>query len=318
MDKLAPLRRLDRYQRRTPVAAVIFGVLKKASDDSAGNFAALITYYGFLSLFPLLLLAISILGFIVQNNQSALTVVQSSALAKIPPLGDTLAHGHLRGSGLGVVVGALGALWGGLSITVVAQHAFNQVAGVPYNRRPDFIKVRLRGVRLLLTVGVLEVAATAITGAITGIGAGAALAVGGFAVAFAFNVALFFIAFRQLTAASVPTRALWPGIAFASLGWELVQSLGGFYVAHVLKNATTTYGTFATVIGLITWLYLGARIVLYAAELNSVLYRRYWPRSLLDPPTDADDAVHRSLVTMQDRGPREEVEVTFRPPPVTH
>jgi len=313
---LALLRRLDSYQRRKAPAAIFVAILKKASDDSAGNFAALITYYGFLSLFPLLLLAISILGFVVQNNQDALQTIQSSALARIPPLGNTLASGHLRGSGLGVLVGALGALWGGLSITVVAQHAFNQISGVPYNRRPDFIKVRLRGVRLLLTVGVLEIAATAITGAISGIGAGLALAVGGFVAAFAFNVALFFLAFRQLTPKSVPTRALWPGIAFASLSWELLQSLGGLYVAHVLKNASATYGTFATVIGLLTWLYLGARLVVYAAELNSVLYRRYWPRSLIEPPTTADEAVHRSLVTMQDRGPREDVEVTFKPPPV--
>ncbi len=315
---LALLRRLDSYQRRKAPAAIVVAILKKASDDSAGNFAALITYYGFLSLFPLLLLAISILGFVVQNNQDALQTIQSSALARIPPLGNTLASGHLRGSGLGVLVGALGALWGGLSITVVAQHAFNQISGVPYNRRPDFVKVRLRGVRLLLTVGVLEIGATAITGAISGIGAGLALAVGGFVIAFAFNVGLFFLAFRQLTPRSVPTRALWPGIAFASLSWELLQSLGGLYVAHVLKNASATYGTFATVIGLLTWLYLGARLVVYAAELNSVLYRRYWPRSLIEPPTTADEAVHRSLVTMQDRGPRENVEVTFTPPPVAH
>jgi YihY family inner membrane protein len=318
VDKLAPLRRLDRLQRRQPVAAVIFGVIRKSSDDNAGNFAALLAYYGFLSIFPLLLLAVSILGFIIQDNKSALQTIEASALAEIPVIGDSVATGHLRGSGLGVAVGALGALWGGLSITIVVQNAFNAISGVPYNRRPNFVKLRLRGLRLLVTVGVLEIVSTVIAGVVSGNGESLPLAVGGYVVAFAFNVALFFLAFRQLSPETMPTRALWPGIAFSAISWELLQSLGGLYVAHVLKNASATYGTFATVIGLLAWLFLGARLVIYAAELNSVLHRRYWPRSLLGPATVADDAVHRSLAEMQDRSAREEVEVSFDPPPVPH
>jgi len=318
VDKLAPLRRLDRFQRRKPFAAVIVAVLRKTSDDNGGSFAALMAYYGFLSLFPLLLLAVSTLGFIVQSNATALANVQASALRNFPMIGPTLAQGHLRGSGIGVVVGALGALWGGLAITIAVQNAFNQINGVRYERRPDFIKLRLRGARLLASVGVLEILATTLTGAISGIGVSVELALAGFVVALAFNVALFLIAFRQLTPSSTPTRALWPGIAFAAVAWELLQSLGGLYVAHVLKNASATYGSFATVIGLLAWLYLGARVVVYAAELNSVLANRYWPRSILAPQTSADDDVHRSLAQMQDRSDAEEITVKFRPPPVTH
>jgi membrane protein len=318
VDKLALLRRVDRFQRREPLPGVLVAVARKASDDNAGSYAALMAYYGFLSLFPLLLLAISILGFIVQSNTSALHTIERSGLPNIPVLGESLQHGHLRGSGIGVVVGALGSLWGGLSITLAAQNAFNQIHGLAYARRPNFLKLRLRGLRLLVTIGVLEIISTTIAGAVAGISTGAAIAVAGFVVAFAFNVLLFFLAFRQLTSAHIPTRALWPGIAFATVGWELLQTLGGLYVAHVLTNATATYGIFATVIGLLAWLYLGARIVVYAAELNSVLHNHYWPRSLLGPATAADDAVHRSLAQIQDRSDREEVEVTFRPPPVAH
>ena len=124
---LALLRRLDSYQRRKAPSAIIVATLKKASDDGAGGFAAVIAYYGFLSLFPLLLLAISILGFIVQSNASALSTVEHSGLPNIPLLGDTLKQGHLRGSGIGLAVGALGALWGGLAITLAVQNAFNQI-----------------------------------------------------------------------------------------------------------------------------------------------------------------------------------------------
>ena len=316
---LALLRRLDSYQRRKAPAAVIVATLKKTSDDGGGGFAALIAYYGFLSLFPLLLLAISILGFIVQSNTSALRTIEHSGLPNIQPLGDTLKHGHLRGSGIGLAVGALGALWGGLAVTLAVQNVFNQIVAVPYDRRPNFIKLRLRGLRLLGTIGTLEIIATTIAGVMSGgLHAAVWLKVAAFAVALAFNVLLFFIAFRQLTNPTVPTRALWPGIAFAAAGWELLQSLGGVYVAHVLKNAGATYGLFATVIGLLAWIYLGARLIIYGAELNSVLLHHYWPRSILDPPTAADDAVHRSLAQIQDRSEREEVDVRLTPPPVGH
>jgi YihY family inner membrane protein len=315
VDKLAPIRGFDRLQRRHRVLGVTFAVLKKVSDDGAGNYAALMAYYGFLSLFPLLLLAVAILGFIVQSDANARTTILHSGLPNIPIIGDSLKHGHLAGSGIGVAVGALGSLWAGLGITMAAQTTFNQISGVPYDRRPNFLKVRLHGIRLLFGVGVLEVLATTIAGLMsTGFG-GPLLVVAGFVVALGFDVLLFFFAFRQLTHASVPTRALWPGIVFASIGWELLQTLGGLYLAHVVKKAGATYGSFAGVIGLLAWLYLGARLVVYAAELNNVLLHRYWPRSVLAPPTSADQDVYRALAAVGERLPQEHVEVRFGPPP---
>jgi membrane protein len=313
MDFLAPVRSFDQLQRRHKALAVPLAVLKKVSDDGAGNFAALIAYYAFLSMFPLLLLAVAILGFIVHSDASVRSAIENSGLPHIPPF-NSLANGHLRGSGVGIIIGALGALWAGLGVTMVLQNVFNQINGVPYNRRPNFIKVRLRGVRLLLTVGVLEIVATSIAGVLSAGHHGALLTVAGILVAFGFNVLLFFFSFRQLTTETVATSKLWPGIIFASIGWELLQSLGGLYVAHVLHGADATYGSFAAVIGLIAWLYLGARVVVYGAELNSVVDHHYWPRSLLDPPAPADDDVHRTLAEVQERGAQENVSVTFTPP----
>jgi membrane protein len=313
VDKLAPVRRFDRLQRGHPALAVPLAVLKKVSDDSAGNYAALIAYYAFLSLFPLLLLAVAILGFVAHGDASARQTIAHSGLPNIANLRSSLAHGHLRGSGVGIVIGALGSLWAGLGVTMILQTTFNQIYGVPYDRRPNFIKVRLRGLRLLLTVGVLQIAATAIAGLATG-GGGTLLVIAGFVVSMAFNVLLFFLAFRQLTTETVPTRALWAGIIFAAIGWELLQTIGTVYVNHVVHNAGATYGTFATVIGLLAWLYLGARVIVYGAELNSVLEHHYWPRSLLEPRTPADDAVHRALAEEQERERHEDVNVTFDSP----
>jgi YihY family inner membrane protein len=314
MDKLAPIRSFDRLQQRRKLLAVPLAVQKKVSDDGAGNYAALIAYYGFVSLFPLLLLAVSVLGFIVHSDAGARSTILSSGLPDIPIIGTTLKDGHLTGSGIGIVIGAVGALWAGLGITNTLQNTFNQIYGVPYERRPNFLKLRLRGLRLLLAVGVFELVTISLTGLISAGVGGAVLDVAGFVVTIALNAALIAVAFRFLADSSVPKRELLPGIVFATIGWELLQAVGGIYVHHVLAKASSTYGSFAEVIGLLAWLYLAARIIVYAAELNSVLAHHYWPRSLLEPTTKADDEVRASLAKAQERVPREHVEVSFETP----
>ena len=101
------------------------------------------------------------------------------------------------------------------------------------------------------------------------------------------NFGLFLAAFRLMTASRVPTRDLWLGVLVAGVLWEILQVLGGYYVGHVVKNSTNTYGTFAFVIALLVWLHLGAQLTLYAAEVNVVVTRRLWPRSLLGAPDRA-------------------------------
>jgi YihY family inner membrane protein len=314
MDKLAPIRSLDRFQQRHGALAVPLAVQKKVSEDGAGNYAALIAYYGFLSLFPLMLLAVATLGFVVQSDASARHAIQSSGLPDIPIIGATLKSGHLTGSGIGIAVGALGSLWAGFAVTTALQNTFNQINGVPYKNRPNFVALRLRGLRLLFAVGLLELVTISLTGVISaGIG-GVALDIVGFLVTFALNAALFFVAFRLLSPTSLQRSRLWPGVLFATVAWELIQALGGIYVHHVLVKASATYGSFAGVIGLLAWLYLGARVVVYAAELNSVLANRYWPRSLLGPATTADNKVRRALAEVEERSAGEAVDVTFSSP----
>jgi membrane protein len=122
---------------------------------------------------------------------------------------------------------------------------------------------------------------------------------------------LFFAAFRLLTSKEVPTRDLWPGVVIASVLWTILQAVGGYFVGHHLKSASGTYGVFALVIGLLSWLYLGAQMLLYAAEINVVKAKRLWPRGLLDPPVAADRETLRSLAKIEERTPEENVEVNF-------
>src|SRR5665213_1462173 len=223
----ALLDRFDRYQQRKPLLAVPLAVLKKFSDDGAGNKAALIAYYGFFSLFPLLLLLTTILGFVLAGDQSAQDAVRNSVLKQIPVFGVHV--DSLRGSGVGLAVGLVGALLSGLGVTMATQNAFNTVYAIPHKDRPSFLGARLRSVKLLIVIGVLQLVSTAAAGLVAGGLGGALLTVAGIAVSLVLNFVMFFAVFRLMTDDAVTTRELWPGIAIAALGWELLQALGGLY-----------------------------------------------------------------------------------------
>jgi hypothetical protein len=211
-------------------------------------------------------------------------------------------------------IGIVATLWAGLGVTIAAQNAFNRVYAIPHYEQPDFLTSRWRGLRVLAVAGVLQVISTVAAGLVSGGVGGSWLTVAGIVFSLLVNLLLFTAVFRFLIPRTVPLAELWPGIVLAAVGWEVLQTVGGLYVAHVIKGANQTYGTFATVIGLMAWLYLGARIVVYAAQINVVLTRGLWPRSLMDPPEPADRRARATLAKMEERDRRETVEVAFHPP----
>lgn len=312
MDLLAPVRAFDRFQRRHAPLAIAVAVVRNFSDQEAGNSAALIAYWGFFSLFPLLLVFTTILGFVLQSDPSVERSVVHSAIGQFPIIGVHTAT--LSGSGVALAIGLVAALVSGLGVTLAAQKAFNRVYAVPHSEQPNFLVSRWRGLKLLLVVGVMQVLSTIASGLVTGGLGGPLLSFAGIVVSLLLNLALFYLAFRFLTDDAVPTHDLLPGVALATVGWEVLQAVGGLYVKHVVKGADEAYGTFATVIGLLAWLYLGARIVVYAAEINVVLRRRLWPRSLMDPPEPADRRARAALAKMEERDDKQTVDVEFHPP----
>jgi membrane protein len=312
MDVVAPVRAFDRFQRRHAPLAITVAVLRNFSDQGAGNNAALIAYWGFFSIFPLLLLFVTILAFVLHGDATAQHSIEQSVIRQFPIIGQH--PGFIRRSGAALGIGIVGTLISGLGVTVAAENAFNRVYAVPHRKQPNFLIARWRGLKLLAVVGVLQVVSTIASGLVSAGFGGVFLTIGGIVVSLALNLCLFFVAFRFLTSGVVPTRELWPGIVLAAVGWEILQTVGGIYVGHVLRGASQTYGTFATVIGFLAWLYLGARIVVYAAEINVVLSRHLWPRSIMDPPEPADRKARAALAKMEERDDKETVEVAFHPP----
>lgn len=308
------LQQIDRFQQRHRRLRFIAAVIKKFQDDQAGQLAALISYYAFVSIFPLLLVFASVLGFVIHGDAAEEHRVLSGTLGQVPLLADLIkasGKSRLTGSGAALGVGTATSLLAGLGVTNAAQNAFNRIWHVPFKHRPDFLKIRLRGLGLLAILGLLVIVSTAAAGFATSAGHGFLAEIGSIVLAFAFNLILFATAFRLLTAVDVPMRDLLPGVVAASVMWQIIQHLGGYWAGRV-QHETAYYGTFGIVLGLIAVLYLGGQITIFAAEINVVRRQRLYPRSLFGPPlTEADKRAMTSSAEVEERVQEENVEVSF-------
>jgi YihY family inner membrane protein len=309
------LHAIDRRQQQTRGVRFVAAVCKKFGDDQAGQLAALIAYYGFVSLFPLLLVLVTILGFVLQGNLDEQKKILDGALGQFPIVSDQLKLHSLTGSSIGLAIGAVGSLLAGMGITGATQNAFNRIWAVPFKDRPNFVFAHLRGLGMLAILGTLSVVSTTVAGFVGTSSHGAPAVVAGVLVAFALNIALFMTAFKLLTAVDVNWRELLPGVIFAAVSWQLLQHLGGYYIDHELKHTGPLYGIFALVLGLLAWLYLGAQLTIFAAEINVVRARRLWPRSFFSEPLlDADKRALTSSAEVEERVEQENVEVSFEEP----
>jgi YihY family inner membrane protein len=290
-------------------------VIKKFGDDRAGNLAALIAYYGFFSLFPLLLVFVTVLSFVIRGNPELQQRIVDSALSQFPIIGHQIANNvhAIKGSALALTLGVVGALWGGMGVVQAAQNAMNEVWNVPYKQQPNFLMSRLRAVIMLAVLGAAAIGSAVLAG-MSSSGGGLGLLVKLLTVvgAFALNLGLFLAAYRILTVEDVSWGDVFPGALIAAVLWSALQYLGTYYVAHQLKTSSEVYGFFAVVIGLLSWIYIGAQLTLLCAEINVVRQRKLWPRSLSQPPlTEPDKRALEHLAKEEERRPEEKVEVRF-------
>ncbi len=320
--------RVDAYQRRHRWAGLPLAVLYKFADDQGTYLAAQITYYGFVALFPLLLLLATILGYALHGSQHLQRQVLDSALAQFPVIGDQITANirSFHGSTAGLVIGMLGCVYGGLGIVQAAQTMLNKVWGVPRNSRPNPLRSRLRSL-LLLAAGGASVIVTTVLSALGAAAGSYGASLGGgvralaTAAAITLNVALFIAAFRILTASAVTIREIRAGAVAAAVVWQALQWAGALLLGHELKGATATYGLFALVLGLLAWIYLGAVTTVLCAEYNAVRAGQLWPRSLLTPFTDnayltpADQRAYTSYVKTERHKNFQNIDVSFGKPP---
>jgi YihY family inner membrane protein len=308
------VRRIDRFQQRHTVFAFPWAVMQKFGNDQAGGKAALIAYYGLFALFPLLLLLATVLGFVLSGNPALRNELINSALGNFPVVGDQLrSEIHpLEGNTTALIIGIIGTLYGSLGVGFAMQNAMNTVWNIPFVRWPNIWLRYARTFGIIGLFGVAVVASTALTAFATAVATGMtakALAITGSVL---LNLALFLLAYMVLTAEPLRPRDVAVGVVCATVLWQILQLIGTWYVTRGLQKASPTYGIFAVVITLLSWLYLGAQLTMWAAEINVVLHYRLWPRSVTQPPlTRADRLMLERLAQMEVRRPEQRVATSF-------
>ncbi len=320
--------RADRAQRRYGVLGFPIAVIYKFYDDQGGYLAALITYYGFLSLFPLLLLLSTVLGFVLHGHPGAQRDLVNSALSQFPVIGNELRGDvkQLKGNTAALVIGILVSLYGSLGVAQALQNALDKMWAVPRQARPNPLRARLRSLGLVGILGLGVIVTATLSTVTTGSGflgsdIGPWSRIVAVLLSTACNGGLFLLVFTLLTAKRPSIHDVWVGAVAAAIGFQVLQTVGAYYLNHKLRGASAVYGTFGLVLGLLAWIYLESLIVVFAAEADVVRRRRLYPRALMTPFTDAvdltehDRRAYSSYAKAEQFKGFEDVAVSFRDRP---
>ena len=308
------IRRIDATQRRFTPTAFVFGVIKKYGDDNGGVLASNLAYSSFISIFPLLLILVTILDLIAKHDPSFKESVVKDAVAnQIPLIGQTLTNNvnAVQRSSIGLIVGLLVLIWGVTGLAQAGLFTMAQVWNLPGPARPGYVQRLGRALLFLCLLGGGVIVTTGLAYLTTYLRSWGHWSYLVYVVIAAFGAGMYLGAFRALTPKGVPTRSLLPGSITGGILWTVLQVLGTWLV-HRFLHSNSAYGVFATVLGLLAWIYLAIEITVYSAEINVVLARRLWPRSIVQPPlTEADRASIALQALQNQRRPEQHIEVTF-------
>jgi len=304
---------VDNWQRRTRWVSVPYAVQKKFGDDSANLLVVALAWYGFTSIFPLLLVVMTLLGFI---GEQSLGTGLINTLHEFPVVGSSFnpaSRSALHGSTLGLIVGLAGLLYGAQGVTQTAQQAMATAWDIPQVQRTGFLPRLGRSLAGLVTIGGAFLVNALVTGYATSSSVGYAIRVPVLLGLLILNCGLYFATFTALTAKAIGPRGLLPGAILGGVAFTVLITLGTGLISHQLKHASATYGAFGTVIGIVAFLLLLAKLSMYAAELNPVLSRALYPRALPlgGEPTAADRLVLADLVYAQQRRDDQVIGVGF-------
>ena len=304
------VRAIDRAQQSRSWLAVGVATWKKFSDDQAGNLAALVAYFAFASLFPLMLVAYTVLDLVAKGN-ATLADRLTKALQDYPVVGQLHVGHGLSQTGLALVVGILLTLYASLGVANAIQNAMNTAWAVPRYQRPGFPKNKLRSLGLIAVIGPGEIITIALSTVAGGVGhlGGPGGQAAAFLVALLLNIGLFWLTFRLATSKDVSGRDLRLGAILAATAWQLLTFALAKTILHLHSNSA--YGVFGSVLGLLAWFYLQAQITLYVVELDVVRARKLWPRSLAPPPlTQADLRAYQAYAQQTQLRPEVDISVT--------
>lgn len=261
----------------------------------SGRNASVLAFFGFLSIFPLMLAATTILGFVLEGNEELQQRIIDGALADIPVLGLQLQNdpASLTGNWWALIIGLGGALWASTKAFVALQGGLDDIWEVHVDHRDAMPKQRGKALLGLLFIGAAQIGTVAITTVVNAAGLSDAGRIALLVATALINMAVLAAMYRFLTAAEPTWRDVWPGAVTAGIAFAVLQYFGTAIVDQITTNADDTYGQFALVLGLVTWLGFLAIASLMSAELNGAIVRQRDGSLDRVQPSDVDEATER-------------------------
>ncbi len=276
------LKKVDAYQRKRVLLSFPYAVIKKYGEDQGGYQAALLTYYGFLSLFPLLLVLTTLTQWLLRGDSHVRSRIVASATSYIPILGSQLqnsSHGFSK-TGLPLIIGLLALAYGTRGVADAFRHTVNTVWEVPITERSGFFPALARSFSIIGLGGLGFLGSAIIASYATTSGHDYELRILYVAISAFVLFGSFLFVIKTALSMRVSLKEIWVGAAVATVGLLILQALGVYIITHELKNLNNLYGTFAVVLGLLFWLYLQTKLVVYAIEIDAVRIMKLWPRNI--------------------------------------
>lgn len=304
---------IDGLQRRRKVPSFLWAVQKKYGDDRGGYLSALVTYYGFLSVFPLLLAGFTVVAYVLKGDHSAVSSLENhiGSYPIIGPAAHQLQGKSLHGQPFALVIGVLGLIWGAQGLAQAAQFCMEEAWNMPNKKRFGFVPRTLRSFGWYAVFGLGVVISTFISSLGTWMhwAGGDILST---LLAVVFDVALFSASFWILAPPGIAPVDMLPGAAVAGTAWAILTGVGVGLV-HLLAHSNSLYGTFTPVLALLGFIYLMARISILGIEASVVRARHLWPRSInSENLTPADLNQLEQLAGKEERIKPEQVQVEMR------
>jgi membrane protein len=275
-----PLRALAALRERRPLVDHAVRMRQHYGAVGAGQQSGAVTYFGFLSLFPILALSFFLVGYVAQVYPEVRQSLREVIDQLLPGLVGT--HDNqvrLRdiedAAGAVGVLGLLGVVYAGLGWLSAMRDALVVVFELPARDRPGFVRGKLRDLTTLALVGVALLVSVTVSGFVSGFAESLlgwleldqqlapllqALTV---VLGLAANTVLFFALFRLLAEPRTPTRSLWQGALLGAVGFEALKRLSGVLLASTKDQEA--FQAFGIALILLVWINYFSRVVLYAA-----------------------------------------------------
>ena len=299
--------RVDQIQRRYRLLSFPHAVFKRYGEDHGGWLGALISYYGFFSLFPLLVVFVTVATWALGSRPDLLHTVLQAVWSNVPFAASVLQQnveqevGKLEGNTWVAVASLLVMLWGGVGVVRVLQDGVNTVWGVARYRRPGFFPKIARSAAILGLLGLGLVA----SGVVAGLTVTVEFPVAGLVLVAVVTVgltsAITVVVYHLSIAAPVSNAEVAPGAIMMGLGTYGLTLIAGIYVQRVIARASGIYGPFATTIGLLAYVSLVVQLFVVATEVNVVRSKTLWPRSLTGRALGEPDARAIDLTLQRER-----------------